>query len=85
VSLYRADGIEPVRISKREALAWSTRVREALREFDAAVRSGDVDQLVAWAHEASACGAELENIADTTADAAAAEREWEARTERTNR
>ena len=66
--LVRDDGADlPVSVSHKEAREWMARVREALRGFDAAIRSGDLGALVECAHEVSGCGGELENIADTTA------------------
>jgi hypothetical protein len=66
MQLYKQDGIDPVPITRREAKEWVKRIREALRGFEHGIDTDDPKAMVEYAHEAGACGAELENIADTT-------------------
>ncbi len=57
------------RMTKTEARSYVKRCREALRGFDAAIASGDVDALLDWAAEAMGSTAALAEYADQNAEA----------------
>lgn len=68
--LMKQDGDEAVPSSKAEVKRWAQRIREDLRDIERAIAADDIDALVEFAHDASGAAAEIENIADSTRDAA---------------
>lgn len=65
---HRYDGDTPEKITKREVQDWIKRVRDDLRNAEAALRINDIDAFRVAVEDASGATGELFRIADATLD-----------------